>query len=96
MRRFSCANPSIDILISLPLGTQFDHDNNKIIEGKEMQGFYLWLDVNSNFKLDQGELHELSEYEIIGFSTDHVNYKSKAFKKDGAIMLTEDLWFARR
>ena len=93
---FLCQPVYIYFNFSLSLGPQFDHDNNKIIEGKEMQGFYLWLDVNSNFKLDQGELHELSEYEIIGFSTDHVNYKSKAFKKDGAIMLTEDLWFARR
>ena len=60
-----------------------------------MKGFYLWIDVNSNYKLDQGELHELSEYDITGFSIVGVNHKSQAFKKDGSTMLTQDIWLER-
>ena len=76
---------------------QYDKDNNNLIEGNEMRGFYLWIDVNSNYKLDQGELHDLEEYNILSISTKHDgSYKSSAFTKDGKEMLIEDLWFSRR
>lgn len=63
-----------------------------------MKGFYLWIDVDQNYKLDQGELHELKDYKIEGFSIpleDHI-LQAEAYIKGGGIMLTEDLWFTRR
>ena len=78
-------------------GSQYDKDKNKLVEGSELRGFYLWIDVNSNYKLDPGELHDLDDYGIISISTVHDgSYKSSAFKKDGSKMLIEDLWFSRR
>jgi len=95
------------IISSSSKHSQFDKDKNGIIEGKEMKGFYLWIDVNTNFKLDVGELHEMRDYDIVGFSSKDMadgvdDDKSVAYLKkergeeEGRTMLTHDLWFKRR
>jgi len=72
----------------------YDKDGNGIVEGKELNDFEIWVDEDSNAKLDDGELHSLEEYKIIGLRTTHHNMMSEALLEDGGVMVTEDLWFA--
>jgi len=83
--------------------TKHDKDKNGVIEGKELRGFYLWIDVNSNHHLDQGEIHKLKEYGIKSFRTeqDPKTHKSVAYLeekkgKEPITMLMQDIWLERR
>lgn len=74
-----------------------DLDCNGIIEGKELKGFYIWTDFNSNAILDDGELSKLKDHEIIGFHTKHDdNLVSSAILLNSTEIMTQDLWFYRR
>eukprot|EP00977_Amphora_coffeiformis_P016500 scaffold5125_cov156-Amphora_coffeaeformis.AAC.9 len=76
----------------------FDLNEDGIISGDELTGFYLWVDANSNAHLDYdlSELTELSDYGIVSIFTNHTDHKSWALLADGTKMMTEDLWFSRR
>ena len=41
----------------------FDHDNNGVIEGKELEELKFWVD-DGDAKTEDGELRELSEFGI--------------------------------
>ena len=76
----------------------YDKDGNGVVEGKELAHFMIWVDTNSNALLDfdQGEMHTLEEYGIVGLRTTHVKHVSSAIIKGGAgAMIMEDLWFSR-
>jgi hypothetical protein len=75
------------------------HDGNKdgIISSDELDGFAVWIDANSNAKLEDGEVRTLASvgvHSLILMHDDH--YQSFASMNDGSLMLMEDLWFARR
>lgn len=74
------------------LETYDDNDDGKI-SGDELKGLYIWIDANSNLVIDEGEEHELDDYNIVALSTAHDNLKSYAELKDGKKMLMQDLWF---
>lgn len=46
------------------------HDGNHggNVAGSELPGLAIWVDANSNAKVDAGELKSLAEYNIVGFS----------------------------
>ena len=75
----------------------YDKDGNGIVEGKELKDFMVWVDANSNARVDfdLGEMHTLEEYGIVGLHTTHNNMISTAILKNGGEMMMEDLWFSR-
>jgi hypothetical protein len=72
-------------------------DDNKdgILKGQELKGLSIWVDANSNTKIDDGELSSLGSHGIVSLKVTHENYRSTATLKDGSTMLIEDLWFSR-
>jgi len=76
----------------------YDKDGNGIVEGNELNKFAIWVDVNSNAKIDEeDDLYEDLEEDlgIIGLHTAHNNHVSSAIMADGTEMMMEDLWFTR-
>jgi len=74
------------------LATYDDNCDDKLT-GEELDGLYIWQDKNSNLILDDGELFELSDFNIVALNTIHDDFKSHAVLADGSTMLMEDLWF---
>lgn len=73
-----------------------DSDGNGIVQGKELDGIAIWVDKNSNAKLDEGELSSLKDHKIVGLSTSsNDNLVSFAVLEDGSTMVMEDLYFFR-
>jgi len=76
----------------------YDKDGNGIVEGKELEKFAIWVDVNSNAKIDKGDkLYEdlKKDLGIIGLRTAHTDHVSSAILASGKEMKMEDLWFTR-
>jgi hypothetical protein len=74
-----------------------DNDQDGIISGDELEGFAVWVDANSNAKVDAGEVRPLTEVGVRSLIVMHdESYQSFASMDDGSLMLMEDLWFARR
>ena len=77
----------------------FDDDHDGVVNGAELDLFHIWIDANENAHLDDGELHGLSDFNIVGLSTKHDCHRSVAYveRDDGSIdeIVTEDLWFSR-
>lgn len=73
-----------------------DADGNGIVEAKELVGFHIWIDSNSNAKLDNNELSNLADHDIVGLRVTQNNFKSTAILANGTEILTEDLWLNRR
>jgi hypothetical protein len=71
----------------------YDQNCDNKLSGDELKGFYLWMDKNSNLILDEGELFELSEFDITELDLIHDDLKSHAIKSDGTSLLMQDLWF---
>lgn len=74
------------------------HDGNgdNIIQGEELENIAIWVDGNSNTKVDEAELHDLSTFGIVALNTFSHDKKSYAVLQDGYFMMMEDLFFARR
>ena len=77
------------------LSIRHDFNSDHIISGHEMVGLKVWVDVNSNAIVEEGELHELNEYGIVAISVDEQNLVSEAMLADGSQMMTEDVIFNR-
>jgi hypothetical protein len=74
-----------------------DHNQDGIISGDELADFAVWVDANSNAKVDTGEVRPLTAVGVHSLIIMHdENYQSFASMDDGSLMLMEDLWFARR
>lgn len=73
-----------------------DGDHDGLVSGAELDGLAIWVDSNSNSKVDAGELNSLMSYGIVALSTtpDSGSFVSHAQLKDGSTMLVEDLFFA--
>jgi hypothetical protein len=69
-------------------------DDDDYIQGPELRGLALWIDENSNAKLDKGELAQLEDYGISKIPVLHDKlHEAHAILADGGTMLMKDLWF---
>lgn len=82
---------------------EYDDNGDGIVDGKELKGFYIWVDKDSNARLDDGELTKIEKFDgvkgkrkIVALDISYENYKSTATLDDGSDILMEDLWFPRR
>ena len=73
-----------------------DSDHNGYVNGSELGGLAIWVDGNSNAKVDAGELNSLLSYGIIGLRTtpNSGTFVSEAQLADGSTMMVEDLFFS--
>ena len=71
----------------------YDENCDDKLTGKELDGLYLWVDKNSNLKLDDDELFTLAHFDIVALSTIHDEMVSHAELSDGSKMMMQDLWF---
>jgi hypothetical protein len=72
-----------------------DNNGDGFLRGSELKGLALWVDRNSNTKIDNGELSSLGDHSIVSLKVTHESYRSTATLKNGSTMLMEDLWFSR-
>jgi hypothetical protein len=72
-----------------------DADANGIVEAKELIGLHIWIDSNSNARLDNKELSNLADHKIVGLRVTHIGMKSTAILANGKEIMTEDLWLNR-
>lgn len=76
------------------LADRKDSNGDGKVSGEELQDqLALWVDNNSNARMDKGELRSLDSEHIISLSTFHKDFKSYAVLSDGSFMLMEDVWF---
>lgn len=73
----------------------YDENCDDKLTGSELDGLFIWKDKNSNLKLDDDELFELSDFNIVELSVIHDDLKSHATlgDEDKSEMLMQDLWF---
>ncbi|MEN3014848.1 MAG: EF-hand domain-containing protein [bacterium] len=71
----------------------YDKDKNGFVDGKELEGFKVWIDKNMNAKVEEGELVSIKEYKISKISVNH-NGKYVSFyeTEDGKRRLMWDWW----
>ena len=73
-----------------------DFNDDGKVSGDELAGLALWVDANSNAKMDDGELSTLDSHDIESLELSHdEHFISTATLADGEPMVTQDLWFAR-
>ena len=73
-----------------------DTDNNGVVEGKELEGLYLWFDTNHNAKCDKGELKTLAECGVTKLSTKHKNFVGSYIDANGNDLAMWDWWPAAK
>ncbi len=71
----------------------YDKDKNGFVEGNELKGFKVWVDKNTNAKVDEGELQPIEKFGITRLSVNH-NGKYVSFYEtsDGKKHLMWDWW----
>ena len=69
-----------------------DTDKNGWVEGKELEGLALWMDVNSDGVCQTEELKSLADFGITAISTNHSNYVSSYKTEDGQMHISWDWW----
>lgn len=73
---------------------QWDLNKDSWVQGGELSNLGLWIDTNSNAKLDKGEIKSLAEFGIIRLSTQHKgDYLSRAQLENGQSIIMEDVFF---
>lgn len=74
-----------------------DLNDDGWISGEELDGLALWVDSNTNARLDPDEVITLESVNVEKLHLNHdENFISYAVLKDGTNMTTQDLWFSRR
>ena len=68
-----------------------DADESGALEGAELQGLYVWTDLNGNAIADKGELKTVQELGITSIKVTHNNYAS-TFTRNGQTYKTFDWW----
>ena len=71
-----------------------DSNGDSVLSGEELGGLALWIDANSNAKLDEGEISSLESYGILNISVKQKYMKSFATLTDGSVMVVQDLFFS--
>jgi hypothetical protein len=77
------------------LAKQHDSNGDGVVSGAELNGLAVWMDANSNAKLDDGEISSLESHAIVSINTQHEHLTSSATLTDGSTMVVQDLIFAR-
>lgn len=73
-----------------------DFNGDGKVSGDELEGIAVWVDANSNAKVDEGEVSTLASHDVVSLDLSHdKDYISSAKLEDGRDMVTRDLWFAR-
>lgn len=73
---------------------QLDTNQDGYIQGDELVNLGVWIDANSNARLDTGEVQPLSTIGVTRLNTQHNgDYLSHAFLKNGRRLLMEDVFF---
>ncbi len=73
--------------------SKYDKDNNGFIEGKELEGFKVWIDKNQNGKCEENELFDIKQFNIKRLSVNHNGkYVSYYETNDGQKRLMWDWW----
>ena len=73
------------------LGMLYDKDANGFIDGKELEGFMVWQDLDSNGAVDPGELKPVQQWGITRIGTKQQNLKG-TFVINGETRATWDWW----
>lgn len=75
----------------MKLSTLFDKDRNNIIEGEELNGLYIWQDVNMDAEPEESELRSVQEWGITKVWTRHDKFRS-LYERDGKKYFSWDWW----
>ncbi|MCX7871337.1 MAG: hypothetical protein N2485_07210 [bacterium] len=71
----------------------YDKDKNGFVEGKELEGFKIWIDKNQNGVCEDNELLNISEFNIKRLSVNHNGkYVSYYETNDGQKRIMWDWW----
>lgn len=68
-----------------------DSDQNGQVEGIELDGLYVWIDANTNGRLEAGELQDVRRIGVERISTHNKNFVSE-FVRNGKRYMTWDWW----
>jgi hypothetical protein len=74
------------------LAALFDLDDNGLVEGPELNGLYVWRDLNGNGVADAGEVVSVQSLGIAWISTGQTNYESSFGYSNGTSGLVWDWW----
>lgn len=73
---------------------ELDTNNDGYVTGDELSKLAVWVDANSNAKLDKGELNTMQMHGIVSLSTMFRDgYSSFGTMDDGSSIFMEDVWF---
>ena len=77
------------------LAYKFDTNLDGLVKGDELHDLRLWIDGNSNAKLEEDELVQLSDYGIhsISLKFDEDTFISQAYLEDGSAIRVRDVFF---
>lgn len=70
-----------------------DSDENGSLTGDELQSLAIWVDLNSDTKVDDDELSTLTAHQIVALPVEHYKYMARATRANGKDVLMEDVWF---
>jgi hypothetical protein len=71
----------------------YDKDKNGFVEGKELEGFKVWIDKNQNGTCEENELFDIKQFNIKKLSVNHNGkYVSYYETNDGQKRLMWDWW----
>jgi len=73
-----------------------DRDGNGWVEGPELEGLFLWVDVDSDGQMQPTEMRTLDEFAIQRIATRHRNYVGQYVTRDGAEHTLWDWWPATK
>lgn len=69
-----------------------DKNSDGELSGKELATLAIWTDLNSDTRVDVGEVKSLADYRITALALDHHKYMARATLSNGKSMLMEDVW----
>jgi hypothetical protein len=70
-----------------------DANKDGQLTGDELAGLAVWVDANSDAKVQPGEITSLESHGVVELSTTHTKFISTAELATGDTIETEDLWF---
>ena len=69
-----------------------DKDNNGVVEGEELQGLYLWFDLNRDAVCEDFEMRSLSDFNVTKLPTKNENFVGSYITTDGQEHTMWDWW----
>lgn len=68
-----------------------DKDQSGALEGQELEGLFVWQDLNGNGRSDEGELKAVQELGITSISVNHTDMSS-TYVRNGQTLKSFDWW----